>query len=110
MACCICDAPSREVLLTSQGRPVRWGKRLPGFRVATLCHVDGSISDHTLCGGCEIRPEDVPVIWERACLLYAADCSEKLFTSHHVDRYCMNYVMGVIDVRDDDRMPVRLEP
>ena len=107
-ACVVCDAMCREILATSDGVPTKWGKRLPGTRVAELQHRDGTISTHTLCAACEIKPADMERIWERQCLLYVQGCRPEHFESGHVDAFCANVPLGVLEMRSDERIPVRI--
>lgn len=97
-ACCVCDAECRPVAARKpDGTPHRMGGPNEGTREASLVHVDGSHSEHTLCSTCNIEPKDIPIIWRRACLLYAKGIrSERPADSI---RYQLNVPIGLLSVR-----------
>lgn len=98
-ACCCCDCLLREPIQTDrQGRHVRW-KRRKGARLAVLKHLDGSISEHSLCGRCELSPGQLPELWERACLLYIETCPGKQILDGVAEKYVRNIPIGIVEVR-----------
>lgn len=98
-ACSCCDELVREVARTdAQGRPLRWRRR-EGTRLAVLVHLDGAISEHTLCCGCEISAEHLPQIWRRQCLLYFESCSGRHILDGHAERFAANVPIGILEIR-----------
>lgn len=106
-ACCLCDAPDSEVLLERNGIPVRRGRRSDTFRVLSLRMLSGSFSDHTLCAECDPQPFHLKTIWKRACMLYIEQRGSA--TDAHLEEFIQNIPVGIIEVRPDDRVPLRLQ-
>lgn len=102
-ACCLCDEPTAEVREIRGGRPVRYGKILPGSRVLRLRMLDGSLSEHSLCARCTPAPRDLALIWARAAKLYATQASPE-----QTERFARNIPIGILLISDDEREPVVL--
>ena len=77
-ACCSkCDVRLRDIKLRDEaGIPRRFGRPYPGSRRITLVHLDGTISDHSLCKDCVLTLADLRLLWDRAVLLYREGIGE----------------------------------
>lgn len=104
--CSICDTPIRDVLAAGlDGNARSWGPRLPGTRIVTMAHRDGTLSDHSLCATCTVTPDALPRLWARVLLAHAAQvprCAPPYNDLSHPihTQYAENVPLAVLDYGD----------
>lgn len=88
-SCVLCDKEVFTVLTrwpsdhaTRANEPRRFGKPIHGAKRVTLVLAwSGNLADVTLCGDCEITPENLPILWEKIIRTHVRDRDDFYRTS-----------------------------